>query len=191
MCCQGRHRSIQWMFFLKLTNRRTQVSEKMEIILAKAGTHRCWGRWVSRVCGSTSLCPFPHLDALQPWGNLPTPPLPRARLLWEPTQGSEAAQSHIQRGPWVVLHSVPWALGSDSVPLFLNVPGVLTAASIPGEAENPNSSPGSATLSFTWSWTRDLTFSVPWLGQLNRSHNNYPPISGGRQICKDKRRSWP
>lgn len=35
---------------------------------------------------------------------------------------------------------------------------------------NQGSNPGSDTLRFLWSWTSDLTCSVPWLVQLNRSH---------------------
>lgn len=76
------------------------------------------------------------------------------------------------------------------IPSSVNIPAVLTEVSILREVGNRGSDPGSATLSLTWPWTSDLTFSVPSLVQLNRSHQTSLPIFRGRQIHRDQMRSW-
>lgn len=116
------------------------------------------------------LCPFPHLNTLQSQGNLPTLPLPNARLLWAPCSECKGHLADIQRGSglYTTVSCGLWVLSPPSV----NIPGVLTEVGIHRKVENQGSNPGSATWSLMWPWTSDLTFSVPWFVQLNRSHKN-------------------
>ena len=168
----------------------TSFTERLETILAKAGDTQV----LRQACVQSVWLYFPlpistseHTSVTRESAN-PTPS--KCQIALGATSGLKGhPEPHPARsqGCATLCH-----LGSGVWfrPPFLNLPGELTVVSIPAEAENPGSSPGSAGLSFTWSQTRDLTFSVCWLGQPHRSHKNYPPTLGGRQLCEDEMRLW-